>query len=171
MFWRDCGGLLNDYRIEKGFRVDDVSAAKRRCRWWSLWMFGVPPLSGLYGSAIVQSLCNGGTERCGTPVLFYTLRPFRSPIAHGCWDCTRIALESWIAACAGFVFVADGLWCRNWNCMVIENRSCLSARPWPSYRSCTEIVGLPWIAEPSHSAISSSIILTLFLPLELRELC
>ena len=51
--------------------------------------------------------------------------------------------------------------------MVMENRQCLCAWPRPNYRCCTEIVGLPWIAEPSHSAISSSIILTLFLPLEL----
>ena len=30
----------------------------------------------------------------------------RPPITHGRWDCTRIAIGLWIAACAGFVFVA-----------------------------------------------------------------
>ena len=33
--------------------VKDGSAAKNRCRWWSFWMRGVPPLSGRVFDALV----------------------------------------------------------------------------------------------------------------------
>ena len=33
----------------------------------------------------------------------------RSPIAHGCWDCTKIVIGLWIAACVRFVSVVVAL--------------------------------------------------------------
>ena len=33
--------------------MKDGSAAKNRCRWWSFWMRGVPPLSGRVFDALV----------------------------------------------------------------------------------------------------------------------
>ena len=57
-----------------------------------------------------NSCGTGELKRRGTLVWFYIPRPFGACIAHGCWDCTRIAIGLWIAACARFVFVGAALW-------------------------------------------------------------
>ena len=117
----------------------------------------------LYGSAIVESSCNGRTKTAPGPMSgsIFSGRS-RSPIAHGCWDCTRIAIGLWIAACVCCGCIVMSKLSRDY--MVLENLPCLSAWPWPNHGCCTVIVGLPWNL---RNPISSSIILPLFLPLEL----